>query len=391
MMRTIYLDHAATTATDPRVVDAMLPFFAEEYGNPSSLYRLAARAQAAVDRARETVAGVLGARPREVVFTGSGTESDNLAIRGAAFAARGRGNHIITTPVEHGAVLHTCEQLERDFGFEVTYLPVDAHGLVDPDDVGRAITDRTVLVSVMYANNEIGTVQPIAEIGRIARRRGVLLHTDAVQAGGSLDLDVERLGVDLLSLSGHKFYAPKGVGILYVREGTPLLPTLTGGGQERGLRSGTENVPYIVAIAHALALAHDDLEAEGARLSALRDRLIRGVLAEIPDAELTGHPTRRLPNNASFCFPGIEGEALLLNLDLEGICASTGSACASRSEGPSHVLTAVGMDVTAARGSLRLTLGRENTGEDVDRVLEVLPAIVGKLRAMSPVYRGAAS
>ncbi len=382
----LYLDHAATTATDPRVLEAMLPFFSEDYGNPSSLYRSAGRARQALQNARSTVAEVLGARPKEVVFTGCGTESDNLAIRGVALARRRQGRHIITTPIEHSAVLQTCQQLQQVFGYRVTYVPVDSAGMVDPDEIGRAITPETTLISVMYANNEVGTIQPIAEIGRIARQRGVTFHTDAVQAGGALDLDVERLHVDLLSLSGHKLYAPKGVGVLYVRQGTPILPTQTGGGQEFGLRSGTENVPYAVGMAHALRLAHDVRASEGERLRSLRDRLVRGVLEAVPDARLTGHPTERLPGNASFCFGGLEGEALLLRLDVAGICASTGSACASMEEAPSHVLTAMGIDVTEARGSLRLTLGRENNDEDVARVLGVLPRIVADLRAMSPIY-----
>ena len=387
----IYLDHAATTAVDPRVVEAMLPYFTASYGNPSSLYRLAAESKGAVDRARSTVAEILGARPSEIIFTSCGTESDNLALRGAAMAARTRGNHIITTPIEHHAVGNTCEQLARDFGFEVTYVPVDRHGLVDPEAVGRAITPRTVLVSVMYANNEIGTIEPIAEIGRIARRRGIVYHTDAVQAADSLPLDVDALGVDMLSLSGHKFYAPKGIGVLYVRQGTPLLPIQTGGSQERGRRAGTENVPYIVGLATALRLAYDHLEAEVTRLQALRNRLIAGVLGRIPDTRLTGHPTRRLANNASFVFAGVEGESILLQLDLAGVAASSGSACASSEEGPSHVLTAIGLDPVAARGSLRLSLGRENTSADVDYVLDVLPGIVQKLRAMSPLYAPSAA
>ncbi len=382
----LYLDHAATTATDPGVVAAMLPYFSEQYGNPSSLYRHAARARTAMQDARLTVADVLGARPNEIVFTSCGTESDNLALRGVALARRGQGRHIITTPIEHSAILNTCDQLQRDFGFRVTYLPVDGGGKVDPDAVGRAITPETTLISIMYANNEVGTIEPIAEIGRLARERGVTFHTDAVQAGGSLDLDVERLNVDLLSLSGHKFYAPKGVGVLYVRQDTPLLPTQTGGGQERGFRAGTENVPYIVGLARALHLAEEERESEGARLRALRDRLIQGILAVVPGARLTGHPSDRLPNNASFCFGGLEGEALLLRLDIEGICASTGSACASQEEGPSHVLTALGIDVAEARGSLRLTLGRENDDADVTRTLAVLPRIVQELRVMSPTY-----
>jgi cysteine desulfurase len=384
--RFIYLDHAATTAVDPRVVEAMLPYFTEKYNNPSSPYRCAATAHAGMDTARETVARLLGARPSEILFTGCGTESDNLALRGVALAQRGRGNHIITTPIEHHAVGNTCEQLAHEFGCRVTYVPVDGYGVVNPDDVARAITPQTVLISVMYANNEVGTVEPLAEIGRIARARSIPFHTDAVQAGGSLDLNVDTLGVDMLALSGHKFYAPKGVGVLYVREGTPLLPTQTGGGQERHQRAGTENVPYIVGLAKAMEIAYDGLASESARLTALRDRLIQEVLAEIPDVVLTGHPTQRLPNSASFCFRGIEGEALLLQLDLAGVAASSGSACTTGEDGPSHVLRAMGIETVLARGALRLTLGRENTAADVDTVLGLLPEMVRKLRAMSPLY-----
>ncbi len=382
----IYLDHAATTAVDPRVVEAMLPYFSQHYGNPSSVYRLAEASRLALSAARDTVAEILHARPTEIIFTSCGTESDNLALRGVALAQRRRGRHIITTSIEHHAVGNTCAQLEREFGFRVTYLPVDRWGVVDPDAVGRAITPETILISVMYANNEVGTIEPIAEIGRLARAKGIPFHTDAVQAAGQLDLDVERLQVDLLSLSGHKFYAPKGVGVLYVRQGTPLLPMQTGGGQERGRRAGTENVPYIVGLATALELAYENLGAETHRLAALRDRLIQGILQSIPDAHLTGHPTQRLANHASFVFQGVDGEAILLHLDAAGIAASSGSACSSGEEGPSHVLTAMGLDPTLARGSLRLTLGRENTAQDVEAVLAVLPEIIQRLRAISPLY-----
>ncbi len=386
-VRTVYLDHAATTAVDPRVVEAMLPYFTEKYGNPSSIYALGREAAAAVDQARRTVAEVLHAQPRDIVFTSSGTESDNLAIKGCAFAQRKQGkNHIITSPIEHHAVGHTVEQLVKEFGFEVTVVPVDRYGVVDPDDVGRAITDRTALVTIMYANNEVGTIEPIPEIGAITRRKGVPFHTDAVQAGGSLDLDVERLGVDFLSLSAHKFYGPKGVGVLYVRRFAPLMPILTGGGHERNRRASTENVPGIVGLATALRLAHERREEENAHVARLRDRLIQGILSTIPDVQLTGHPTNRLPNSASFVFYGIEGEAILLNLDLQGVAASSGSACTSASLEPSHVLLAMQVPVEIAHGSLRLTLGRENTDEDVDYVISILPGIVEKLRAMSPMY-----
>lgn len=386
--KTIYLDHAATTAVDPRVVEAMLPYFSPKYGNASSIYALGQEAAEAIDEARRTVAEILGCRPSEVIFTSCGTESDNLALRGVGWARRnlGKGNHIITSPIEHHAVSHTCQQLEKHFGFEVTYLPVDQHGLVDPDDVGRAIRDDTILISVMYANNEVGSVEPIAEIGQVARQMGVPFHTDAVQAGGSLNMNVDELNVDLLSLSAHKFYGPKGVGVLYARKGVPLLPIQTGGGHERNRRAGTENVPYIVGLATALRIAYEELEANNRRIAALRDRLIEGVLESVDEVELTGHPTNRLPNSASFVFKYIEGEAILLNLDLAGICASSGSACASGSPEASQVLLALGLAPEVAHGSLRLTLGRENTEEDIDYVLETLPGIVQKLRDMSPLY-----
>ena len=383
--KSIYMDHAATTAVDPRVVAAMLPYFTEKYGNASSVHSFGREAQQSMENARKTVADILGAGPEEVIFTSCGTESDNLAIRGVAFAQQKRGNHIITSPVEHHAVGHTCQQLQQRFGFEVTYVPVDKHGSVDPDAIGRAITDRTVLITIMYANNEVGTIQPIAEIGRLARARGIAFHTDAVQAGGTLDLDVNALHVDLVSLSAHKFYGPKGVGILYQRRGTPLLPMQTGGGHERGRRAGTENIPYIIGLATALQLAHQNRESNNARITTLRDRLIAGVLSSIPDAYLTGHPTERLPNSASFAFRGIEGEAILLSLDLMGVAASSGSACTSGATEPSHVLTSMGLPIEMCHGSLRLTLGNENTQQDVDYVLSVLPDIVRKLRAMSPV------
>src|SRR5258707_5566032 len=376
--RTIYLDHAATTALDRRVLEAMIPYFTTEYGNASSIYTLGRHAMQAIDGAREQVAEILNCRPTEVIFTGGGSESDNLAIKGLAFTAQKKGQHIITTPIEHHAVLHTCHYLER-FGFTTTYLPVDHYGRVDPDDVARAITDQTILVSVMYANNEVGTIEPIAEIGRICRARKIAFHVDAVQAAGSLPLDVVALNADLLSLSAHKFYGPKGVGILYQRQGVRLLPQLQGGSQERGKRAGTENVAGIVGATTALRLAYEDLPQVMPRIIALRDRLIAGIVT-IPGSQLTGHPTERLPNNASFVFEGIEGESILLNLDLLGIAASTGSACTSGSVDPSHVLLALHLPVELAHGSLRLTLGKDNTDEDVDTILTALPGIVEKLR-----------
>jgi cysteine desulfurase len=388
--RTVYLDHAATTAVDPRVVEAMLPYWTVKYGNASSIYGLGREARHALDQSRQVVADILHCTPREVIFTSCGSESDNLALRGVAFERRHRAgkNHIITSSIEHHAVLHTVEQLARYFGFEATYLPVDEHGLVDPAEVEKAIRPDTAIISVMYANNEVGTIEPIAEIGEIAHAHGIPFHTDAVQAGGTLSLDVKALNVDLLSLSAHKFYGPKGVGVLYARRGVPFLPTQTGGGHERNRRAGTENVAYVVGLATALRLAYEEAEETNARIAKLRDGLVAGVLANIPDSRLSGHPRQRLPNNASFLFRYIEGESILLNLDLMGVAASSGSACTSGSLEPSHVLTAMGFSHEVAHGSLRLTFGRENTEEDVDYVLEVLPGIVAKLRKMSPLYAG---
>ncbi|HLZ63552.1 MAG TPA: cysteine desulfurase NifS [Ktedonosporobacter sp.] len=376
--RTIYLDHAATTALDPRVLDAMIPYFTTQYGNASSIYTLGRHAMQALDRAREQVAEIIHSRPTEIAFVGGGSESDNLAIKGMAFAARKKGNHIITSSIEHHAVLHTCQYLER-FGFTVTYLPVDEYGRVSPDDVKRAITDQTTLVSIMYANNEIGTIEPIAEIGRICRARKIPFHVDAVQAGGAIPIDVTALNVDLLSLSAHKFYGPKGVGVLYIRQGMRILPQLQGGSQERGKRAGTENVAGIVGAATALHLAQEEMPYVTRRLQALRDRLIEGILT-IPRSRLTGHPTDRLPNNASFCFEGIEGESILIALDQLGIAVSTGSACTSGSVDPSHVLVALGLPPEWTHGSLRLTLGKENTEADVESVISLLPGVIEKIR-----------
>lgn len=378
--RTIYLDHAATTSLDPRVLEVMIPYFTTEYGNASSIYTLGRHAMQAIDRSREQVAELLHARPTEIAFVGCGSESDNLAIKGMAFASQKKGNHIITSSVEHHAVLHTCQYLER-FGFKTTYLPVDEYARVDPDDVARAITDQTVLVSIMYANNEVGTLEPIAEIGRICRAKKIPFHVDAVQAGGAFPIDVAALNVDLLSLSAHKFYGPKGMGILYVRQGMRILPQLQGGSQERGRRAGTENVAGIVGTATALRLAQEELAEVTPRLQALRDRLIEGILT-IPGSRLTGHPTDRLPNNASFCFEGVEGESILLNLDLLGVAASTGSACTSGSVDPSHVLVAMGFPPEWSHGSLRLTLGKENTRDDIETVISALPEIIEKLRSL---------
>jgi cysteine desulfurase len=341
-----------------------------------------------MDEARQTVAQILNCSPREVLFTSCGTESDNLALRGVAFERRQRAKkkHIITSSIEHHAISHTVEQLVKYFDFEATYLPVDRYGLVDPADVEKAIRPDTAIISVMYANNEVGTIQPIAQIGEVARAHKIPFHTDAVQAGGTLSLDVKALNLDLMSLSAHKFYGPKGVGVLYARRGVSFLPMQTGGGHERNRRAGTENVPYIVGLATALRLAQEEAEGDNARIAALRDRLVSGVLARIPDSQLSGHPTQRLPNSASFLFSYIEGESILLNLDQAGVAASSGSACTSGSLEPSHVLTAMGFPHEVAHGSLRLTLGKENTEADVDYVLNILPNIVEKLRALSPLY-----
>ncbi len=388
MGRLSYLDHAATTHVDERVVEAMLPYFRERWGNPSSVYSHGRIARRALDESRDTVAGVLNCRPNEVLFTSGGSESDNLAIKGVAFARRAEGDHIVTSRIEHHAVLHTCEWLERHFGFRVTYVDVDRHGMVDPEQYERAVGPGTTVVSIMLANNEIGTLQPLAQLAEIAHRQGAVFHTDAVQAGGVLDLDVDRLGVDLLSLSGHKLYGPKGVGVLYLRRGTPLLPQMQGGGQERGIRSGTEDVPGMVGMAEALRLAHEEMESRNEHARRLRDRLIEGILEQVPGAHLTGHPTNRLPNNASFVFEDTDGESILLNLDQYDICASSGSACTSGTLEVSHVLKALGLPIELARGSLRLTTGLNANDADVDRALEVMPQVIERVRAVMPALLG---
>ena len=379
----IYLDHAATTPVDPRVLEKMLPYFTADYGNPSSVHHFGQRAEKALEHARRDVAAVLNCSPREVIFTSCGSESDNLAIRGAALAERERRGaaHVITTPIEHAAVIQTMRQLRDHFGFALTEMPVDRAGCVTPDAVKRALRPDTALVSVMYANNEIGTVEPIAEIAALCRERGIPVHTDAVQAGSQLALDVQQLGVHYLALGAHKFYGPKGVGALYVRAGSPLLPAQTGGGQEHGLRAGTHNVPYIVGLAEALKLTAAEREANNARFRAHRERIIETVLQTIPDSVLTGHRTDRLPNHASFVFKRVDGNELLMHLDLAGIAASSGSACKTGDPQPSEVLLALGLDRDWALGSLRLTLGRQTTEAHVDRLLAVLPEIVQKLRA----------
>ena len=383
----IYMDHAATTSVRPEALDAMLPYFAADFGNPSSIYTIGQEARKAVDDARERIARILGARMSEIVFTSGGTESDNAALKGVAFALRSLGNHIITTAIEHHAVLHTCYQLEQ-FGFEVTYVPVDEYGMVDPQDIVDAVTERTILVSVMMANNEVGTIQPIVEIARRVkaeanrRNQTIIVHTDAVQAAGFLDINVRSLGVDLLSLSAHKIHGPKGVGLLYIKRGTPFEEQNAGGGQERQRRSGTENVPGIVGFGEALRLAAAERETNAAHCLRLRERLTQGIFDTIDGVRLNGHPTQRLPGHVNISFDGVEGEPVLLGLDFAGVCASSGSACSSASLEPSHVLLALGLTAETAQGSLRLTLGRENTDADVDYLLSVLPDMIRKLRAM---------
>lgn len=385
--RFVYMDHAATTFVKPEVVETMLPFLKEHFGNPSSLYSIGREGKEAVEAAREKLAKALGARPEEIYFTSGGTESDNWAVKGTAFARQKKGKHIITTPVEHHAVLYPCKYLETQ-GFDVSYLPVDEYGLVDPAELETAIRKDTILISVMYANNEIGTIEPIPEIGKIAREHEIPFHTDAVQAIGNISLDMhgKEKDVDMLSLSSHKFYGPKGIGALYVREGTDLDNYMHGGAQERGKRAGTENVAGIAGMGKAIELVTADIEEHSKKLRKMRDRLMAGIL-EIPSCRLNGHPEKRLPGNLNFSFEYIEGESLLLMLDQMGICSSTGSACSSGSLDPSHVLRAIGVPPEIAQGSLRLTLGDANSEDDIDYVLEVLPEVVEKLRAISPFYK----
>jgi cysteine desulfurase len=387
-VRKVYLDNAATTPVHPDVVEIMVRYMAEDFGNASSIHSFGREARKAVDEARERVAALIGAPPRAIVFTSGGTEADNLAIRGVAYAGRDRGNHIITSAVEHHAVLHTCEYLEKE-GFEVTVLPVDDHGMIAAEDVRRALRPTTTLVSIMHANNEVGTIQPIAAIGRICSEAGVVFHCDGVQAVGQIPVDVDELLVDLYSFSAHKMYGPKGTGALYVRAGTKLVPQALGGGHEGKRRAGTEGVPGIAGLGKAAELARAELPERAAHVSRLRDQLIDGVLSRIEHVRLNGHPTLRLPNNANLSVEFVEGESILLNLDMKGIAASSGSACTSGALLPSHVLMAMGLSHELAHGSLRMTLGRQNTVEDVDYVLRVLPEIVTRLRAMSPLHAGA--
>jgi cysteine desulfurase len=385
-MKGIYLDYAATTPTHPEVLKAMLPYFTYAFGNPSSIHWLGQEVREAIEKARNQVSALIGAKSEEIVFTGSGTEADNFALKGVVLADQGKGNHIITSSIEHHAVSETCKFLEKQ-GFSVTYLPVDGYGMVDPSGVKKAITGRTILISVMHASNEVGTIEPIAEIGNIAREAEIYLHTDAVQTAGHIPADVNKLNVDLLSISAHKLYGPKGIGALYIRKGTKISSFIHGGNQERGKRASTENVPAIVGFGKAAEIAQQEMFEEAQKLTALRDRLIEGILGSVEHTRLNGHPVTRLPNNVNVSVDYVEGESMLLNLDLAGICASTGSACSSADLEPSHVLLAMGLPHLQAHGSLRFSSGKWTTEEDINQVLNVLPGIVSKLRAMSPLAK----
>ncbi|MFW5787313.1 MAG: cysteine desulfurase NifS [Halanaerobiales bacterium] len=387
-MTKIYLDHAATSPTDKEVVDTMKEFFNEKYGNPSSIHTFGQRAARAINDARKKVAELIGADDdSEIIFTSGGTEADNLAIKGAAMALKDKGKHIITSSIEHHAVLHTCEFLEKHLGFKVTYLPVDKNGFVDPKDVEKAINSDTILISIMMANNEIGTIQPISEIGNIAQKHNVYFHTDAVQAIGQLPVDVNKLNVHMLSLSAHKFNGPKGVGALYLRRGLKIVPQMSGGAQERKRRASTENVPGIVGLGKAAELADKRLKDKNEKYTYLRDKLIDEIEKNVDEVILNGpRGNKRLPNNISFCFRHIEGESILLNLDMNGIAASSGSACTSGTLDPSHVLLAIGLSHEIAHGSVRFSLGPNNNEEDINKVIEILPGIIQKLRDMSPLY-----
>ncbi|NLK99755.1 MAG: cysteine desulfurase NifS [Clostridiales bacterium] len=385
MEKKIYLDNAATTKTKPEVVEAMLPYFSELYGNPSSVYEFASQNKKALDESRRTIANAIGAESTEIYFTGGGTEADNWALIATAEAYENKGKHIITSKIEHHAVLHTCEYLQKR-GYEVTYVDVDENGVVKLDQLEKAIRPTTVLISIMFANNEIGTIQPIKEIGAIAKKHKVLFHTDAVQAFGQLNIDVDDLGIDMLSASAHKLNGPKGIGFLYIRQGIKIRSLIHGGAQERGRRAGTENVPYAVGFGKAVELAMNSMEERIKKETELRDYLIKRVLSEIPYTRLNGHRTKRLPNNANFSFQFIEGESLLIMLDMNNICASSGSACTSGSLDPSHVLLSIGLPHEIAHGSLRLTLSEENTIEEIDYTIDKIKETVEKLRNMSPLY-----
>ncbi len=384
-MRRVYLDHSATTPVDPEVAQLMLTYYTSKFGNPSSIHSFGREAKKGLEDARQQVANLIGAQPEEIVFTSGGTEADNMALIGTALANVKKGNHIITSAIEHHAIIDTCKYLEKQ-GFRLTIIPVDDQGLINVADVAKAITPETILVSIMHANNEVGTIQPIAEIGKLLKDKGIVFHTDAVQSLGKIPVNVDDLGVSLLTASAHKIYGPKGVGCLYIRKGTRIQALVHGGGQERKRRSGTENLPGIIGFGKACELAGQRLEEDSAYIADLRDRLMKGILGKIDHVKLNGHPTKRVPTNLNVSFEYIEGESLLLSLDMKGIAGSSGSACTSGSLDPSHVLLAMGICHEIAHGSLRLTLGRENTIEDVDYVLEVLPQIVDRLRAMSPLY-----
>lgn len=385
MDKMIYMDHSATTPVKKEVLEEMLPYFSEFYGNPSSVYALSNHSRLAIDKARERVAKAIGAKKTEIFFTGGGSEADNWALKGVAYKNKDKGNHIITTKIEHHAILHTCEYLEKQ-GFQVTYLDVDEYGMISLENLEKAITDNTILISIMFANNEIGTIQPIREIGELAKKYGVLFHTDAVQAVGSLPIDVKEMNIDLLSMSAHKLYGPKGVGALYIKQGTKIDPLISGGAQEKNKRAGTENTPGIVGLGKAIEIAYEHIDENTSYLISLRERLIKGIQEKIQYVKLNGHPEKRLPGNVNFCFQFIEGEALLLSLDMVGIAGSSGSACTSGSLDPSHVLLSIGLPHEIAHGSLRLSLGTGNTEEEVDYAIEKLVGIVDRLRMMSPLY-----
>lgn len=385
-MRKVYLDNNATTRMRKEVLDAMLPFYKDLYGNPSSIHEFGRAARVPIDAARQKIAALLGAAsPEEIVFTSGGTEADNFAIKGVVSALKAKGNHIITSSIEHHAVLNSCKFLEKE-GYKVTYLRVDKDGLIDLNELKNSITDKTILVTIMYANNEVGTIEPIEEIAKIVKSKGVYFHTDAVQAAGKISFDVKSLNIDLVSMSGHKIYGPKGMGALYIKKGTKITPQMHGGHHEMGKRAGTENVAGIVGLGKAAELAKKEVAGEGAVLTGLRDGLYKGIQSRIEDVRLNGHPTERLPNTLNVGFKFLEGESIILNLDMEGIAVSTGSACTSGSLEPSHVLTAMGVDPAETQGSIRFSLGKDNTKEDIDYVLEVLPPIIKRLRDMSPLY-----
>jgi cysteine desulfurase len=385
-MQRIYLDHSATTPVRSEVAEIINEYLTNKFGNPSSVHSFGREAKEALDNARSQVAGLIKAHPEEITFTSGGTEADNMAIIGTAFKYASKGKHIITSAVEHHAVLHACEHLER-IGFDLTVLPVDEYGIIRMDDLRQAIRDDTILITIMHANNEVGSIQPVAEIGRLAREKGILFHTDAVQSVGKLPLDVSEMNIDLLSGSGHKIYGPKGIGFLYIRKGVRLSPLAFGGAQEKKIRPGTENLPGIVGLGKAVEMAGQEMDSEMLRMTQLRDKLIKGIQERVPDVRLNGHPTLRVPTNVNVSFEFVEGESLLLSLDMKGIAASSGSACTSGSLDPSHVLLAMGICKEVAHGSVRMTLGRDNTEEQIDYVLDVLPEIVQRLRDMSPLYQ----